>query len=374
MSLPAPVCTPHELCKKAAKLMRKHAKHAKVDDASRHLLLHWDLRDHGLVVNSRDYLKLLLKGSYRLPSPPQAKDKAAAQQQQQQQQQHGQIVRFATRERSVFIQPRSAMTAVLQGELVDVVRAQLRRCCCFRFRCCCRFSASRFRLGFPSALMLTSCALSPLAWPTFAQHNVGDYAIELRPVDENHDGTSAAAHYDAPSSRRRFGRPSLSSRKYGSALDGGGAAADDGSTSSYQVKTLTLRFDLPELLTELAATVGTGTHGKASGDKTAGSSIGNAAQPAPISPLQKPESVCRAEQSNHRSIFAPLALSSVLWHVLTALTHLALTPAALSLALVLPRSRPASLSSCLALVLPRSLARAGAQFGHGGDLPHLRGI
>ena len=70
MSLPAPVCTPHESCRRAAKLVRKHSK-ARVDDEKHHLLLHWPLREHGLVVKGRDYLKLLIKGSYVLPSSTQ---------------------------------------------------------------------------------------------------------------------------------------------------------------------------------------------------------------------------------------------------------------------------------------------------------------
>ena len=51
ISLPAPVHSPHELCKKAARLVRKYSK-ARVDDERHHMLLHWALGDKGLVVQA----------------------------------------------------------------------------------------------------------------------------------------------------------------------------------------------------------------------------------------------------------------------------------------------------------------------------------
>eukprot|EP00966_Prymnesium_polylepis_P083404 1932067-Prymnesium_polylepis.1 len=62
-SMPAPVSTPHELCKKAARTIRKHANVRTGDDK---LLLHWALQDAGLVVQAGDYLRLIVKASYRL--------------------------------------------------------------------------------------------------------------------------------------------------------------------------------------------------------------------------------------------------------------------------------------------------------------------
>lgn len=63
LSLPAPVCTPHPLCSKAAQKIRRHTGVRSGDDK---LLLHWVLRDAGLVVQGGDYVRLILKASYTL--------------------------------------------------------------------------------------------------------------------------------------------------------------------------------------------------------------------------------------------------------------------------------------------------------------------
>ena len=62
-SLPAPVCTPHELCKRAAKTIKKHTNQRSGDDK---LILHWPLQNDGLVVQGGDYLRLIVKASYKL--------------------------------------------------------------------------------------------------------------------------------------------------------------------------------------------------------------------------------------------------------------------------------------------------------------------
>ncbi|KAL1495996.1 hypothetical protein AB1Y20_014633 [Prymnesium parvum] len=63
LALPAPVSTPHPLCAKAAQKLRKYAGVRTADDK---LLLHWALADAGLVVQGGDYLRLIVKASYRI--------------------------------------------------------------------------------------------------------------------------------------------------------------------------------------------------------------------------------------------------------------------------------------------------------------------
>ena len=61
--LPAPVCSPHELCRAAAKAIKKHAKHKLGSDQ---VLLHWPLADGGLFVYGGDNIRLVVKASYRM--------------------------------------------------------------------------------------------------------------------------------------------------------------------------------------------------------------------------------------------------------------------------------------------------------------------
>ena len=61
--LPAPVCSPHELCRAAAKAIKKHTKHKVGSDE---VLLHWPLADGGLFVQGGDNIRLVVKGSYRM--------------------------------------------------------------------------------------------------------------------------------------------------------------------------------------------------------------------------------------------------------------------------------------------------------------------
>ena len=61
--LPAPVCSPHELCRAAAKAIRKHTKHKVGSDQ---VLLHWPLADGGLFVQGGDNIRLIIKASYRM--------------------------------------------------------------------------------------------------------------------------------------------------------------------------------------------------------------------------------------------------------------------------------------------------------------------
>ena len=102
ISLPAPVCTPHELCRKAAKLVTKYAPKSRVTNEKDHVLLHWALADSGLVVQGGDDLQLLIKGSVLSAN--------------------GVSRRFMTKERRVHIQKTAAnFTKVLKkGGLVDV--------------------------------------------------------------------------------------------------------------------------------------------------------------------------------------------------------------------------------------------------------------
>ena len=200
LSLPAPVHSPHENCRKAARLVRKHSK-ARVDDEHKHMLLHWALADYGLVVQGGDDLKLLIKGSYTPVG--------------------GAARRFLTKERSVHIQrSASGMTKLLKGgEVIDV-------------------------------------------------HQTGDYLLELLTIDTEDDGD----------------------------LGGGG-----GGCLTYQVVSLTLRFDYPEVASAVAAsstgpvdatatTKGSAKGGsKGSGGGKGGSGGGStliesAAVPSPIRP------------------------------------------------------------------------------------------
>jgi hypothetical protein len=61
--LPAPVCSPHELCRAAAKAIKKHTKHKMGSDQ---VLLHWPLADGGLFVQGGDNIRLVIKASYRM--------------------------------------------------------------------------------------------------------------------------------------------------------------------------------------------------------------------------------------------------------------------------------------------------------------------
>ena len=61
--LPAPVCSPHELCRAAAKAIKKHTKHTIGSDQ---VLLHWPLADGGLFVQGGDNIRLVIKASYRM--------------------------------------------------------------------------------------------------------------------------------------------------------------------------------------------------------------------------------------------------------------------------------------------------------------------
>ena len=229
MSLPAPVCTPHESCRRAAKLVRKHSK-ARVDDEKHHLLLHWPLREHGLVVKGRDYLKLLIKGSYVLPSStqPPAKGKPRGKDAPSP---PGKVVRFITCERAVYIQPTAgSMTAVLNKK-------------------------ERLHIDV---------------------HKAGDYAIELSDAGEGQSGGNGDEEGGEGSSNF-----------YDSAVD-----VSDG-YAAFHVMSLTLRFDLPALLTELAAVgaseASTGGKGGASGKGGKGDA---AAPPPPASNAAlRPDSV-----------------------------------------------------------------------------------
>ena len=103
----------HAKCREAAKLVRKYTK-ARVDDEKQHMLLHWALADSPVVVNGRDLVRLLIKGAYRMPSPaaaPAGGGKAPKAARAQQPAAHGQVVRFITIERRVFIQPNARCAA-----------------------------------------------------------------------------------------------------------------------------------------------------------------------------------------------------------------------------------------------------------------------
>ena len=174
LALPAPVCSPHELCRKAAKLVRKYSK-AKVDD-DKHLLLHWPLTEHGLIVQGGDDLRLLIKGSV-LPAD-------------------GVSRRFMTKERAVHIQRSAAgfTKALKGGALVDV-------------------------------------------------HGAGDYALELQSVAAEEDD------------------------------DDFGGIGSGGATGSYQVTSMTLRFDY----SEVAVAVGSVSSGDGGGSGGCCSAGGDAA-------------------------------------------------------------------------------------------------
>jgi len=126
--LPAPVCSPHELCRAAAKAIKKHAKHKLGSDQ---VLLHWPLADGGLFVYGGDNIRLVVKASYRMnaaevetgviSSSSRDKKKAEAGRERRE----GELrrlgaarntLRFFTRERCVHVpQQASGMTATLRG-------------------------------------------------------------------------------------------------------------------------------------------------------------------------------------------------------------------------------------------------------------------
>ena len=218
MTLPAPTHSPHESCKKAAKVIRKYTR-VHVDDEKKHLLLHWHIRDHGLVVQGRDYLKLLIKGAYRLPAPS-AKGKKGKEAVGS----SGTSVRFLTCERAVYIQPSAeSLTAVLSrrdGTHIDV-------------------------------------------------HRGGDFAIELK-VEQPYIGGAdggAAAMYQA------------------CVDDSGRDEGDD--RASYHVDALTLRFDMPQLLDEIAMAV----HSASGGADASGKDGGSGGAAAAAVAVMRPDSV-----------------------------------------------------------------------------------
>ena len=212
MELPAPVCTPHALCRQAAKQIRKHTK-VRVDDEKHHMLLHWALHDHGLVVNSRDHLRILIKGAYR----PAADKKGAA---------SGEVVRFLTRERSVYIQPIEGMSATSKtGALIDA-------------------------------------------------HNAGDYLAEFASVGA---ASRPKSHAKSKGSQR------------GAAADAYPACAEveaeveAEAAGALQLASLTLRFELADIVRELTATLHPAGGSEGSGKGRAAPSAAQAA-PAAVRP------------------------------------------------------------------------------------------
>ena len=128
--LPAPVCSPHELCRAAAKAIKKHARHKLGSDQ---VLLHWPLADGGLFVHGGDNIRLVVKASYRMnaaevetgviSSSSRDGDKKKAEAGRERRE--GELrrlgaarnaLRFFTRERCVHVpQQASGMTATLRG-------------------------------------------------------------------------------------------------------------------------------------------------------------------------------------------------------------------------------------------------------------------
>ncbi len=123
MSLPAPVSTPHDACRKASKLIRKHCASSARGSERDKCVLHWALHECGLVVRGGDRLRLVLKASYQLTAEEAASRRLGAGRREKGGSVSGsQLLRFYTRERRVYIQSRaSGMSARLKGgRYVDV--------------------------------------------------------------------------------------------------------------------------------------------------------------------------------------------------------------------------------------------------------------
>ena len=119
MSLPAPVSSPHDACKKAAKLIKRHSQVRSMDNKT---CLHWALRDSGLTVQGGDTMRVVIKGSYRVNADDAGAGEAGGRGLHRVSvAQHS--VRFFTRERKIYV-PRSggSMTATRFVHAADEAR------------------------------------------------------------------------------------------------------------------------------------------------------------------------------------------------------------------------------------------------------------
>lgn len=238
-ALPAPVASPHDLCKKAASTIKRHTKVRSGDDK---LLIHWALGDCGLVVQGGDYLKVLLKASYRLTEAEVAAG----------------TVRARERSSSNTSSPVLGHASSLMGRVLGTSPApsSARSAHADAEAPASAPTVGRSRSGNRKG---KAAKASTYAWSQSAQRTVRFFTRERRIYVQQHVSGMSAKVRDA---ERGKGKVYVDCHLAGDyaieleeqALESAAAqlAAGQGTQrSSYVVNSLTLRFDKSELLTEL---------------------------------------------------------------------------------------------------------------------------